>query len=80
MKSIIELNPDFIKLDKYYIEDLYKSEQKQDLIHSLLNYCEKFNSKLIVEGVEDKVNLALLKGMGIQYAQGYLLGMPTLLP
>lgn len=80
VKSIIELNPDFIKLDKYYIEDLHKSEQKKDVVYSLLNYCQKFNSSLIVEGVDNKINLALLKAMGIQYAQGYLLGMPTQLP
>ncbi|MCQ6278574.1 EAL domain-containing protein [Bacillus sp. EB600] len=80
VKSIIELNPDFIKLDKYYLEDLSISEQKQDVVNSLLHYCQKFNSSLIVEGVEDKVCLALLKGMGIQYAQGYFLGMPTELP
>ncbi|UQD52290.1 hypothetical protein C0971_09915 [Bacillus methanolicus] len=79
IKSIVELQPDFIKLDSFFMEDLRNSEQKKDLIRYLLHFCHKFNSKLIVEGVEDNVSLAILKSLGVQYAQGFLFGRPTLL-
>lgn len=79
IKTILELNPDYIKLDKYYIQELQTSERKKYFIDFLLQYCEKYSSHLIVEGVEDNVTLAILKTMGIQYAQGYLLGRPALL-
>ncbi|MDE3841048.1 diguanylate phosphodiesterase (plasmid) [Bacillus methanolicus] len=79
IKSMIELQPDFIKLDRYFMEDLRNSEQKKDLIRYLLHFCREFNSELIVEGVEDNDSLADLKSLGVQYAQGYFLGRPTLL-
>jgi EAL domain-containing protein (putative c-di-GMP-specific phosphodiesterase class I) len=79
IQSIIELKPDFIKLDKYFTEGLLNSEPKKDVINFLHDFCHKFNSKLIIEGVEDNTCLALLKSMEIQFAQGYLLGRPALL-
>lgn len=79
IRMLIELQPDFIKLDRYFVTDLSSSEPKRDVILSLLNFCEKYNSNLIVEGVEDEISLAILKSLGVTYAQGYLLGRPSLL-
>ncbi|WP_141433828.1 EAL domain-containing protein [Bacillus sp. 03113] len=79
IKSIIDLDPDFIKLDKYFLGNLHCSERKKDMIEYLVHYCNKFNCHLIVEGIEDLVTLSTLKDLGVQYAQGYLLGMPSLL-
>lgn len=74
--SVIELNPDFIKLDKYFLEGLIRSEKKKYIIQTLLNYSRKFNTKLIVEGIEDEHILLYLQNIGIKYAQGFLLGKP----
>lgn len=79
LRMLLELQPDFIKLDRYYVTDLLSSEPKRDVIKSLLNFCDKYNSSLIVEGVEDKASLDMLKSLGVKYAQGYLLGRPSLL-
>lgn len=75
IRSIIELYPDFVKLDKYFLEDI--NQQKIDVIKFLLQYCNKYESQLIIEGIEDANILALLKSLGVQYAQGYLLGRPS---
>jgi EAL domain-containing protein (putative c-di-GMP-specific phosphodiesterase class I) len=77
--SVIELKPDFVKLDKYFVEGILLSEQKKDVINYLLHFCQKFNSELIVEGVEESSCLTFLKSLGVRHAQGYLLGKPDLL-
>jgi EAL domain-containing protein (putative c-di-GMP-specific phosphodiesterase class I) len=77
IKSLIELSPDFVKLDRYFMDDL--TEKKLDMIQYLLHFCKKHNSNLIIEGIEEKASLALLKSIGVQYAQGYLLGRPSIL-
>jgi EAL domain-containing protein (putative c-di-GMP-specific phosphodiesterase class I) len=77
MKSIIELNPDFIKLDQYFADGLVKSLKKQNVLLFLLEYGKKFNSQLIVEGIEDEQSLRILKNIGIRYAQGFFLGKPS---
>lgn len=78
-QSIIEINPDYIKLDKYFINGINKSEQIRDFIKYLNQFCQKFEINLIAEGVEESISLTILKGMGVKYAQGYLLGKPKLL-
>lgn len=78
-KTLIELQPDIIKLDKYFIEGIKDYEQKKKAISFISSYCQQSNIQLIVEGVEDSISLAILKSMGIKFAQGYLLGKPGLL-
>ncbi len=77
LMSVLELHPDFIKLDKFFMEQIFESDQKKEIIHYMQRLCNKFDSKLIVEEVENPIELALLKDLGIKYAQGYLLGKPT---
>lgn len=79
LRSVIELQPDFIKMDRYFMDGFIHSKYKLKMIESLKEYCDEVGSKLIVEGVEDEVSLEILKNIGVQYAQGYLLGRPTLL-
>lgn len=79
LQSLIELNPDFVKLDRYFAKDLVILAKKQYIIEFLLQLCEKCNSQLIIEGIEDQQSLICLKNMGIKYAQGFFLGKPSLL-
>ncbi len=76
-QSIIELDPDYLKLDRYLAKDLHLSKQKQNLITFLHSYCERENKHLILEGLEDDNELSVAKTLGIPYGQGYLLGKPA---
>jgi EAL domain-containing protein (putative c-di-GMP-specific phosphodiesterase class I) len=76
---IIELSPDFIKLDRCFSKDLAHSKQKQTFITLLKNYCDQQNCKVILEGIEKDIDLSIGKSLGLQYVQGYLLGRPGLL-
>ena len=79
-KTIIEVNPDFIKLDRYLTADLSTSLKKQVIIQYCLDFCSQFNSKLILEGIETEVELEMAKQLGVMYAQGFFLGKPGMLP
>lgn len=78
-KNIIELEPDYLKLDRYFTKNLHLSNQKQTLITFFLSYCEQYKSQLILEGVENETEIAIAKALGIHIAQGYILGRPALL-
>lgn len=80
LQSIIELKPDYIKLDNYFMENISHSKLKQEILYDLLQFCSKFDIELIVEGIEDKLSLAFIKTLGVHYAQGFLLGKPAILP
>jgi len=72
----IELDPDYIKLDRYYAIDLAQSFLKQRVLKSLITLFEN-NTKVILEGIEMAKDLEMAKSLGISFAQGFLLGKPS---
>lgn len=74
---IAELMPDYIKLDRSILVQAVASEQfrmfARDLVRALRNYSKK---GIIIEGVEKKKELEVVKIMDIDLAQGYYLGKP----
>lgn len=76
IKKLIELKPDIVKLDRYFSQKIDEIEEKQELVRNIVSYCKKFNIKLILEGIETPTELAIAKVLGIQFAQGYILGKP----
>jgi EAL domain-containing protein (putative c-di-GMP-specific phosphodiesterase class I) len=79
LKTIIELNPNFLKLDRYFSKNLSLSTQKQAIITFLLAYCKQQESQLILEGIENKEDMEIAKALGVPIVQGYYLGKPSLL-
>ncbi|MDQ0199184.1 EAL domain-containing protein [Neobacillus ginsengisoli] len=79
LQLLIEIAPNFLKLDRYFAKDLCQSKQKQTMIDLLIKYCDQYNCKLILEGIEKDVELAAAKYIGVRFTQGYLLGRPGVL-
>ncbi|WP_051331006.1 EAL domain-containing protein [Aneurinibacillus terranovensis] len=76
LQTVIELEPDFVKLDRYYAVKLSASKNKQNEIQMLLKLCQEKHMKLILEGIEEPTDLAMAKVLGVHLGQGYLLGEP----
>ncbi len=72
----IELDPDFVKLDRYFADNLSVSFQKQKTVRSLVDLLSD-TTKLIIEGIEREEDLNTAEFLGIPYAQGFLLGRPS---
>jgi EAL domain-containing protein (putative c-di-GMP-specific phosphodiesterase class I) len=72
----IELEPDFIKLDRYFAEDLSICSRKQKTISSLVDLLSG-TTDIIIEGIETEEDLNIAESLGINYAQGFLLGRPS---
>jgi len=72
----IELEPDFVKLDRYFAESLSKNSLKQKIVKSLIELFSD-TTGIIIEGIEKDEDLHTVGFLGIPYAQGYLLGRPS---
>lgn len=72
----VELNPDYVKLDRYYAIDLSKNLLKQRILESLKDLFDG-TTEVVLEGIETAEDLKTAKLLGIKYAQGYLLGRPS---
>jgi len=71
----IELNPEYIKLDRYYAAGLAQSLPKQRVLESLITLFDN-STEVILEGIETTEDLETAKSLGIHFAQGFLLGKP----
>jgi len=71
----IELDPDYIKLDRYFSVNLAANSKKQKALKGIIDlFCN--STEIIIEGIETEKDLEIAKILGISYAQGYLLGRP----
>lgn len=76
LQAIIELQPDYIKVDRSLIMGIHEHEMKEHIVHTLVQLADKMAIGIIAEGIEHQAELDKVKAMGVHYAQGYLLGRP----
>ncbi|WP_225948403.1 EAL domain-containing protein [Paenibacillus sp. OAS669] len=75
LKQLVDFEPDYIKLSKYFTNGLEHSRGKQKVIKMLADFCGE-TSKLIVEGIENERQFEILEQLGVVYGQGYLFAKP----
>jgi EAL domain-containing protein (putative c-di-GMP-specific phosphodiesterase class I) len=78
-RHIINLEPDIIKLDMSLTRNIDTHTSRRALAAALVHFANETGSEIIAEGVETASELAVLRELGIQYAQGFFLGKPRVL-
>jgi diguanylate cyclase (GGDEF)-like protein len=72
-----EIQPDIVKIDKYFSHELPAHAEKLQTFRALLQLAETFGAQLIAEGIESAEELRVLRDLGVTYGQGWLIGRPT---
>jgi EAL domain-containing protein (putative c-di-GMP-specific phosphodiesterase class I) len=80
LQSIIELRPDYLKVDRSIIQNIDLDEMKEHILYTLIQLADKMGIAIIAEGIEREEELAKVRELGVAYAQGYLLGRPAAFP
>ena len=75
-----ELKPALVKIDKHFVSGIHQDPHKLEFVRSIRQLAENAHACVIAEGVETVSELAVLKDLGIRYAQGYLIGRPSPTP
>lgn len=68
---------DELKIDRSFIADLEHSTRDVAVLRSILTLSEALALDVVVEGVETRGQLALLREMGCRVAQGFLFSRPV---
>lgn len=75
---------DYLKIDGEFVSKLVSTETDQLLVRAVVDIARGLGSQTVAEFVEDQDTVELLRTLGVDYGQGYHLGMPapveTLLP
>ena len=75
-RHILNLGPNRIKLDMSLTRDIDADPARRALAAALIHFSAETGSTLVAEGVETAAELATLKELGVNKAQGYFLGRP----
>ena len=70
------LEPEFLKLDRLFVQDIDRNPRKQLLVDSMARMAERMGVRLIAEGVETAAEFATMKALNVPLSQGYYLGSP----
>lgn len=65
-----------LKIDRSYVLAAAASPEARAVVESVIALAARAGLRTTAEGVEDAATLALLEGLGADFAQGYHLGMP----
>ncbi len=76
LQTIVETEPDYVKLDISLTRNLDQSLVKQKLVRTLGAFCRDAGIHLIAEGVETQAQLDALLRLDVPFAQGYLFAQP----
>ena len=75
---IIELHPDFVKLDIGLVRRVDADLGRQAMVVGMQHFSRSAGCRLIAEGIEADEEAATLLRLGVDFGQGYLFGRPDL--
>jgi EAL domain-containing protein (putative c-di-GMP-specific phosphodiesterase class I) len=67
---------DVLKIDRSFVERLGGESEDEALVRTIVRLGQRFGMHTVAEGIEETVQLAALREMGCDFAQGYLLSRP----
>jgi len=67
---------DILKIDRSFIKELDDSEDGASLVTAIIALAKVMGIKVVAEGVETQRSFALLRRIGCDYIQGYLIAKP----
>jgi PAS domain S-box-containing protein len=70
----------YLKIDIEFVRDLAESTENQYVVRAIVGLARAFGLQTIAEGVEDEATLNLLGKEGVDFAQGFHVGLPASLP
>jgi diguanylate cyclase (GGDEF)-like protein len=74
------LDFDVLKIDGEFVTDLAGSATNQLVVRAVVDIARGLGKRTVAEFVEDAETLELLRGMGVDFAQGYHVAKPSPLP
>ena len=71
-----DLPVDAIKVDRIFIRNLSRDQADWGIVQAAVALARNLGLEIVAEGVEDRTAMALLREMGCDVVQGYLLSRP----
>jgi diguanylate cyclase (GGDEF)-like protein len=76
-RRLLELDVDLIKIDGSFIKNLDNSEVSRKIVMAIIAFAKNIGAKTAAEFVHSAEIQRIVSQMGIDYSQGYYIGIPS---
>lgn len=76
-QHLLEIEFDTVKIDQTFVRTMMENERSELMVRGIVGMAQGMGMKVVAEGVESDAQLELLAQMGVDYAQGFLVGKPA---
>lgn len=74
---VAALRPSVIKIDREIIHGIGTDQAKQALVEAFVSFSRRIDARLVAEGIETHREFDMVRNLGVELGQGYLLGRPS---
>lgn len=67
---------DTVKVDQAFVRSMLADPRAMAIVEAIVAMAKRLGAELVVEGVESEAELDVLRRLGCEYAQGWLVGRP----
>ena len=78
LRSLHRFPIDSLKIDRSFIENLHMRRESEEIVRTILALAQNIGVSVVAEGVESPEELATLKKLNCEMAQGHLFSAPLL--
>ena len=76
LETILLVRPEVVKIDRALVSKISQRQEQRTMLFNLMQMVAPWNATIVAEGVEEEEDFEVLQELGVDYAQGYLFGLP----
>jgi EAL domain-containing protein (putative c-di-GMP-specific phosphodiesterase class I) len=80
LRRLVDVRPEIVKLDNGLINEIDTDPPRRAIVAAMRHFADDMGITVVAEGIEREEQLMVLRDIGIDCGQGYLLGRPGPLP
>ena len=76
LETMLLVRPEVVKIDRALVSKISQRQEQRTMLFNLMQMVAPWNATIVAEGVEEEEDFEVLQELGVDYAQGYLFGLP----
>jgi EAL domain-containing protein (putative c-di-GMP-specific phosphodiesterase class I) len=77
LETVAVLKPAYLKIDIALVRDVHEKKVSQEVVKAILHMGEGLGATVIAEGIQTREEVEALRGIGVQWGQGYYYARPV---
>jgi len=77
LQRLVDVHPEIVKLDRALTSEIDTDPPRRALVTAMRQFADDMGITVVAEGIEREEQLVVLRDIGIDCGQGYLLGRPA---